>query len=161
MAIDTDAFRTALGCYPTGVAVVTARGPAGERVGMTANSFTSVSLDPPLVSFCLDRASVWFEVFRAAGHFAVNVLREGDEEISRRFALLEAASWDDLATTTWRTGCPILEDALAALECRVRDRHAAGDHVILVGEVLAFSAASDGAPLAFFRGGYRRLAELN
>jgi flavin reductase (DIM6/NTAB) family NADH-FMN oxidoreductase RutF len=159
MAIDPDAFRKAMGCYPTGVAVVTALGPAREWVGMTANSFTSVSLEPPLVSFCLDRASVWFEAFQAAGHFAVNVLHESDEELSRRFAWLEGTSWDDLAATTWRTGCPILEDALAAFECRVRDRHAAGDHVILVGEVLALSAARDGAPLTYFRGGYRRLAD--
>ena len=159
MAIDSDAFRKALGCYPTGVAVVTALGPAGERVGMTANSFTSVSLAPPLVSFCLDRASVWFAAFQAAGHFAVNVLREGDEEVSRRFALLEGTGWNDLAVTVWRTGCPILEDALAAFDCRVRDRHAAGDHVILVGEVLALNVAQNGAPLAYFRGGYRRLAD--
>ena len=159
MTIDTDSFRKALGCYPTGVAVVTALGPAGERVGMTANSFTSVSLKPPLVSFCLDRASVWFEPLHAAGHFAVNVLREGDEEISQRFARPRSAQWDDLAWTTWQSGCPILETALAAFECRVQGRHEAGDHVILVGEVLAMSAARDGAPLAYFRGGYRRLAE--
>ncbi len=159
MTIEPAAFRKALGCYPTGVAVVTALDPAGERIGMTANSFTSVSLVPPLVSFCLDRASVWFEALQSAGHFAVNVLREGDEEISQRFARPSSARWGDLAWTAWQSGCPILEAALAAFECRVHDRHAAGDHVIFVGEVLAMSAAQDGAPLAYYRGGYRKLAE--
>jgi flavin reductase (DIM6/NTAB) family NADH-FMN oxidoreductase RutF len=159
MSFGSDEFRRALGCYPTGVAVVTARGTEGERLAVTVNSFTSVSLEPPLVAFCLDRASVWFQAFRAVRHFAVNVLREDQAGLADDFARIEGGSWRGIATDTWETGSPILTDALAAFECRLRDRHAAGDHVILVGEVLNLSAAQDGAPLAFFRGGYRGLAD--
>ena len=158
MSFDTDDFRRALGCYPTGVAVVTALGPDGARLAVTVSSFTSVSLAPPLVSFCLDRASVWFEAFQAAGHFAVNVLREDQAHLSDDFARIEGGSWQGLDTVTWQTGCPILKDALAAFECRVHARHGAGDHVILVGEVLGIASDGDGAPLAFFRGRYRRMA---
>ncbi|MDH3594337.1 MAG: flavin reductase family protein [Rhodospirillales bacterium] len=158
MSFESGEFRQALGCYPTGVAVVTALGPDGARLAMTASSFTSVSLDPPLVSFCLDRASVWFQAFQAAGHFAVNVLREDQAHLSDDFARIEGGCWQGLDTVTWRTGCPILKHALAAFECRVHARHPAGDHVILVGEVLGIASDGGGAPLAFFRGGYRRLA---
>lgn len=157
MSFDSHEFRRALGCYPTGVAVVTALEPDGAPIAMTANSFTSVSLEPPMVSFCLDRASVWYDAFQAAGHFAVNVLREDQAQLADDFARIEGGSWQGLDTVTWRTGCPILKDALAAFECRVHARHDAGDHVILVGEVLGM-ACGDGAPLAFFRGRYRRLA---
>ena len=158
MSFESGEFRQALGCYPTGVAVVTALGADGARLAMTASSFTSVSLDPPLVSFCLDRASVWFQAFQAVGHFAVNVLREGQAQLSDDFARIEGGSWQGLDTVTWRTGCPILKDALAAFECRIHARHEAGDHLILVGEVLGIASDGEGAPLAFFRGGYRRLA---
>jgi flavin reductase (DIM6/NTAB) family NADH-FMN oxidoreductase RutF len=158
MSFDSEEFRQALGCYPTGVAVVTARGAAGERLAVTVNSFTSVSLEPPLVAFCLDRGSVWFQAFQAARHFAVNVLREGQAALADDFARIEGGSWRDLDTESWQTGCPILKDALAVFECRVQARHPAGDHVILVGEVLGIAVDSRGAPLTYFRGRYRRLA---
>lgn len=157
MTIDSNAFRRALGCYPTGVAVVTTLGPDGARLAMTANSFTSVSLEPPLVSFCLDRASVWFEAFQAATHFAVNVLREGQQELSERFATPLAEKWDGIAFEIWDFGCPILTDALANFECRTRYTYDGGDHVIFVGEIERMRADLDGQPLLFYAGRYQSL----
>ena len=101
MSFDSEEFRQALGCYPTGVAVVTARGAAGERLAVTVNSFTSVSLEPPLVAFCLDRGSVWFQAFQAARHFAVNVLREGQAALADDFTWYSGILRRELSKPYW------------------------------------------------------------
>jgi len=151
-------FRAVLGRYATGVTVVTTRTATGEPVGLTVNSFTSVSLDPPLVLFCLDRGAGSLPAFETSGAFAVNILAAGQETLSNRFADPDAARFGADATAAWSTGAPILADALAALDCALHARHDGGDHIILVGRVLQLAVLSDGDPLVYWRGAYRRLA---
>ena len=159
MALDTRAFRDALGCFGTGVTVVTTIGRGDEPVGVTASSFNAVSLDPPLVLFSLDRGANSLAAFLAGTHFAVNVLGEGQAHLSRRFAMAASDKWNGIAYETWETGCPILADALANFECRVRHAYDGGDHVIFVGEVTRMRSDPDGRPLLFFRGRYCGLDE--
>ncbi len=155
-AVDAAAFRDCMGRFATGVAVVTTRTPGGERLGMTVNSIASVSLDPPMVLFCLDRGALSLDGFLAAGCFAVNVLRDDQAALSRRFAARLGDKWTGVATATGRTGCPLLEGALARIECRTAATHEGGDHVVFLGEVVATDVAAEGAPLLFYRGGYGR-----
>ena len=150
-------LRNALGCFATGVTVVTGVAPGGELLGFTANSFNSVSLDPPLVLFSLDRSAYSLPSFEETDCFAVNVLHRGQEHLSVRFATTDPDKWQGVAYTTWSTGCPILEDTLASFECRTRATYDGGDHVIFVGEVTHLEARREGHPLIFFRGRYRDL----
>ena len=155
-AIDPRKFRSALGSFATSVTVITTRGANGELIGNTASSFNSVSLDPPLVLWSLSRTAYSFKSYLAADHFAVNVLREGQEEFSLRFAKALGDKWQDLDYETWETGCPILPNALAIFECKSSYTYQGGDHVIFVGEVINFDHDPDGKPLVFWRGGYHK-----
>ena len=157
MAIDTNEFRDALGCFATGITIVTAVGPAGELLGITANSFGSVSLEPPLVLFSLHRRAYSLAGFEASEHFAVNVLGEAHQELSTTFATALIDKWTGVEYQIWDTGCPIFPDSLATFECTTRFRYEGGDHVIFVGEVTRMEIAAGGDPLLYFRGGYRRL----
>jgi 3-hydroxy-9,10-secoandrosta-1,3,5(10)-triene-9,17-dione monooxygenase reductase component len=150
--IEPGRFRQVLGHLPTGVTVVTAFSPAGA-IGMAANSVTSVSLEPPLVLFCPAKISTTWPDIRAAGEFCVNVMAGHHEEISRRFAIVGADRFDGVGWTPGLCG-PALDDAAAWIECRIRDEHDAGDHTIVVADVLALEAAEDPTPLVFFRGQY-------
>ena len=157
LAADTDEFRRALGQFATGITIVTALAD-GEPVGLAANSFTSVSLDPPLVLFCVARTSSTWPRIQAAGRFAVNILGEHQEEISRRFATPGA---DRFGGTGWHVGfggSPVLHDTLAYLDCEVAAEHDGGDHVIVVGRVLDLGITHDAGPLLYFRGRYGRMA---
>ena len=148
-------LRDAFGCFGTGVTIVTARDAAGIPVGLTANSFTSVSLDPPLLLFCLDRRSRRSAVFERAEAFAVNVLHAGQEALSTRFARGEAGGGlTGLTLEDW-DGAPVLTDAMANFGCVRHAAHDGGDHLILVGRVrrLAFDPSQD--PLLYFQGRYR------
>lgn len=158
MTIDSFAFRSVLGRFATGVAVVTTRAPDGSWAGLTVNSLTSVSLDPPLVLFCLDRSAGSGPTFAAADCFAVNILGAGQDPISARFADPFAERFSLERTVEWETGAPVLAEALAALDCRMHARHDGGDHVILVGRVVRAEVLDDAAPLIYWRGGYRALA---
>lgn len=158
MPFDAADFRAVLGRYATGVTVVTTHPDGGPAAGLTVNSFTSVSLDPPLVLFCLDRDAGSVGAFTKAPGFAVNILCTGQEEVSARFADPDADRFVRERTTVWMTGAPILTDALAALDCSRHAVHDGGDHVILVGKVLKLEVLADGDPLVYWRGGYRRLA---
>lgn len=158
MSIDPSAFRAVLGRYATGVTVVTTRDADGLPVGLTVNSFTSVSLDPPLVLFCLDRAAGSFSAFEAADGFAVNILSADQAAISGRFADPDARRFSEEPVETWDSGSPILSDALAALDCAVHARHDGGDHVILIGRVLDLQLRTHEEPLVYWCGTYRRLA---
>ncbi|MBP2229255.1 flavin reductase (DIM6/NTAB) family NADH-FMN oxidoreductase RutF [Azospirillum agricola] len=157
--IDSRAFRSALGCFATGIAVITALEPDGQPVGVTVNSFSSVSLDPPLVQFCLGRASASFAAFTTAPSFAVNILADHQEALSARFSRRDLQErWSEVAVETWDTGVPILSDCLATLECDRAHLFDGGDHVIIVGRVRRLRSREDGNPLLYFRGRYAGVA---
>jgi flavin reductase (DIM6/NTAB) family NADH-FMN oxidoreductase RutF len=158
MSFDTRAFRQALGAFPTGVAVVTAAPAGSHPMGITVNSFTSVSLDPPLVLFCLDRKSDRFSAFTEAPHHTISVLGTAHETISSRLAKQGAHSLEGVGLIATELGPPALADALAIFECERHALHDAGDHAILVGRVLRFARREAGAPLVFFQGKYGALA---
>ncbi len=158
MSFDPQEFRRALGCFPTGVTIVTAVGRKGETIGITASSFSSVSLDPPLVLFSLNKGAYSLAAFLSTQHFAVNVLRQGQEWLSNQFAKALTKKWEGVDYITWESGCPILSEALASFECKIRHTYHGGDHVILVGEVLKIFAEPEGDPLLICRSQYRQLA---
>ena len=154
---DARTLRDALGCFATGVTVVTAFDTGGEPVGLTANSFTSVSLDPPLLLVCIARTSSSLKALKSAGHFAVNVMHIGQQPASSLFAV---PGEDRFRQTPWQRGrhdAPVLSNALANFECRRHQMHDGGDHIILVGEVLRATFDPRRDPLLYFRGKYRRL----
>ena len=161
MSFDPRSFRQALGCFATGITVVTSVGLDGEYLGFTANSFNSVSLDPPLVLFSLDRGAYSLKAFEAAGVFAINILREDQEAVSIAFARALSSKWEGVRTEIWQTGSPILVDALASFDCETTSMHDGGDHVIFVGRVLRLRAGVDGRPLLYFRGAYRQINEVS
>jgi flavin reductase (DIM6/NTAB) family NADH-FMN oxidoreductase RutF/pimeloyl-ACP methyl ester carboxylesterase len=154
---DPRVLRDALGCFATGVTVVTVMGPGDRPLGLTANSFTSVSLDPPLILFCLAKSSGSLGAFEAADAFAVNILQIGQQAASSRFARRDGERFDGCDWEQWSTGSPILKDSLGSFDCLKHSWHDAGDHVVIIGAVqqAQFSAQRD--PLLFFRGRYRRL----
>ena len=154
---DPRTLRDALGCFATGVTVVTTLAPDGSPVGLTANSFTSVSLDPPLLLVCLANSAGSLPAFLSAEHFAVNVLHIGQQPISGRFASKVEDRFAQTDTNVWDSGVPIVRHALAAFECTREAVHDAGDHKILVGRVLRVQFEPRRDPLLFFRGRYRRL----
>jgi 3-hydroxy-9,10-secoandrosta-1,3,5(10)-triene-9,17-dione monooxygenase reductase component len=155
LAPDAASLRTVLGHFATGVAIVTAI-DGDEPVGMACNSFTSVSLEPQLVLFCAAKSSTTWPRIQAARKWAANILDEDGEEVCRLFAQKGADRFAHLEYTTGRTGAPILEDALAFVDCETLDEHDAGDHVIVVGRVLELGYSSESKPLLFYRGGYGR-----
>jgi flavin reductase (DIM6/NTAB) family NADH-FMN oxidoreductase RutF len=155
-------FRAATGCFATGVTVITTR--IGEHgYGMTANSFTSVSLDPPLVLICVIAGTEGSDAIESHGHFAVNVLTADQEPISRFFSSKDRPrgpdSFRDISHWVDVTGCPIIDGVAGHLDCTLVARHEAGDHVIYIGEVQALDMAPDKPPLLFHGGGYRLLQE--
>jgi flavin reductase (DIM6/NTAB) family NADH-FMN oxidoreductase RutF len=149
-------FREVLSHLPTGVTVVAAHGPEGP-VGMAANSVTSVSLAPPLILVCAAKSSTTWPSIRASGRFCVNVMSAEHEAVCRRFA---AKGAERFAGLDWheRPAGPGLEDAVAWIECSLREEHDAGDHMIAVADVLALDARDDREPLVFFRGRYGSVA---
>lgn len=154
-AIDPLAFRRVLGHFPTGVTVVAAA-PDGRPAGMTVGSFFSISLDPPLVGFCVDRGSSSWPDIEPAGAFAVSVLGAGQSDVSNHFARTAGDRFDGVAWRAGITGSPILEDALAHIECATEQVVDAGDHWIVIGRVVDLDVGRDGTPLLFFKGGYGR-----
>ncbi|HEV7370956.1 flavin reductase family protein [Arenibaculum sp.] len=157
MTIDPREFRAALGCFATGIAVATARPAQGAPVGITINSFASVSLDPPLVLWSIARTATRFAAFRDAGHFAVNVLREEQRELSVRFSGPADDCWDGIAVERWTTGAPVIAGSLAVIECATESVYEGGDHLILVGRVLRLASDRGGRPLVYFAGRYAGL----
>lgn len=157
MPLDQREFRNCLGCFATGITVITAMGPRGELIGNTASSFNAVSLDPPLILWSLGRHAHSLKGYLSTDHFAVNVLREGQEELSGRFAKALGNKWEGIDYETWDTGCPILPNALAVFECKIAHTYVGGDHVIFVGEVINADFDPQGRPLLFYRGAYERL----
>lgn len=156
--IDPRVFRTVMGCFATGIAVATTRGKNSQPRGITINSLTSVSLDPPLVLFCLSKTAHVRPAFRSAPYFAFNILAEGQESLSRHFAGPQAHVWDDVAFHDSAQTCPILDGNLGWLACKRHKIHDGGDHDIIVGEVVELHHHRDADPLLYFRGKYRRLS---
>jgi 4-hydroxyphenylacetate 3-hydroxylase, reductase component len=158
MSFDTKAFRQALGCFPTGVAVVTAKLAGNHPMGITVNSFTSVSLDPPLVLWCIDRRSDRFDTFTNAPGYVISVLGTAHEPVSVRLAKSGSHSLEGVELLETELGAPALADALAIFECERQAVYEGGDHSILLGRVLRFARREAGAPLVFYKGRYGALA---
>ncbi|HEY8449239.1 MAG TPA: flavin reductase family protein [Bacillota bacterium] len=151
MTIDPKTFRQVLGHFATGITVVTTRDAGGEPRGLTVNAFTSVSLDPPLVLFSLDRNSTTAPAFEVADAFAINILRADQRPVAERFA---QTGGDKFTVGQWRsgkTGVPVLADALACIECTKWQVYDGGDHLLYLGRVEELWAGP-GDPLLFFRG---------
>lgn len=156
--IDPNTLRRALGDFATGVCVVTAAPDGGPALGMTVNSFSSVSLDPPLVLFCVANSANGLEGWRRASHYAINVLAENQSAISNRFARPNADKWEGLAPEAGATGAPLISGAIAHFECAAEHQYPGGDHTIFVGRVVAFDRPRPNAePLVFHQGRYREL----
>jgi flavin reductase (DIM6/NTAB) family NADH-FMN oxidoreductase RutF len=156
---DTRLLRNAFGRFATGVAVATAIDPDGQPIGLTINSFSAVSLNPPLVLWCLDNTSHNLEAFRRASHHAISILAAGQAEVSTRFA-----TWpvDRFVGLPWRPGAggaPLLDGCCASFEVANEAAHLAGDHTIFVGRVERFNETAGLAPLIFHSGQYRKLSE--
>lgn len=151
-AIDPAHFRRVLAHLPTGVTVITAHGSDGP-VGMAANSVTSVSLDPPLILFCPAKSSETWPAIRCAGAFCINVMAGHHEPLTRQFAAKDVDRFSGVYCEHRPTG-PSLTDAVAWIECQLEDEHDAGDHTIVVAQVVAVNAEADAEPLVFFRGCY-------
>jgi len=157
MAVSKTEFRAALGHFASGVNVVTTKTDAGKPAGITVTAFSSLSLEPPLVLVCIDKRARLHDQLALGHFFAVNMLAENQEEISRRFASSGHDQFAGLGYTHGVSGCPLVNDTIASIECKIVERFASGDHTIIVGEVESTSIR-EGKPLMYFRGGYNRLA---
>ena len=151
-------LRNLFGCFATGITVVTMRTPQGDVAGITINSFTSVSLDPPLVLFCLAKTARLAPLLRKSRHFAVNILGAEQEAVSRHFASKEQNPLPATAFGKDVLGCPVLKGSLGWMVCKVKRIDPGGDHWIIVGEIKAMQQArGQQKPLLYFRSGYERL----
>jgi flavin reductase (DIM6/NTAB) family NADH-FMN oxidoreductase RutF len=157
-SVDAKAFRTALGQFATGVAIITAQGSDGQAIGLTMSSFNSVSMDPPLVLFSIDRKAFSLQAMIDAQGFAVNILGREQENLSNKFARALSEKWTAVEHTLGHTAAPLIAGALAHFECVPYAHYDGGDHVIFVGRVVRFSSYPQSEPLIFFRGAYRSLA---
>jgi len=155
--VSSEEFRRACGRFATGVTVASVIDAQGAAHGLTVSSFTPVSLDPPLVAICLGRAVTTIDAFRQASHFGINILREEHRDLSQRFATRGHDRFNGVAWQRGATGVPLLDCALASLECEAYHRFTAGDHDILVGQVVG-TRVEEGTPLVHFASRYRRLA---
>jgi flavin reductase (DIM6/NTAB) family NADH-FMN oxidoreductase RutF/pimeloyl-ACP methyl ester carboxylesterase len=154
---DSRTLRDAMGCFATGITVVTTLDEAKTPIGLTVNSFSSVSLDPPLVSVCLDNHAGSLDVFRAAQSFAINVLHTGQQSISNLFASKGVDRFAGVDWSAWERNVPIIEGSLASFECIKKDMIIQGDHSIFIGEVVRAKFEPHRDPLLYFGGKYRRL----
>lgn len=161
MTFDGQKFRQVLGHFPTGVAVVTGLDADGKPAGMAVGSFSSVSLDPPLVAFMPDKSSTSWPRFRDTGSFCVNILGAEQESVCRTFA---SRGGDKFAELAWRpagSGAPVLDGVLAWIDCDTEIVHEAGDHFIVIGRVRDLDIGTPALPLVFFQGGYGRFSSLS
>lgn len=151
-------FRRVVGSFATGVTIITTTAPNGEPIGLTANSFNSVSLDPPLVLFSLARKLYSHSAFEASRHFSISVLHEGQLELAKQFAVAFGEKWKDVEFEMGDFGCRLISQAAATLECEKYASYDGGDHIIYVGRVLKIKADSARAPLVFWRGKFAKVA---
>ena len=158
MAVSNADFRKVLGHFATGITVVTATLPDGKRFGFTVNAFSSVSLNPPLVLVCVVNGGEAEASMKAATHFAVNILADDQENHSRQFSSRVPDRYEGVQCRASASGAPLLEGCIGYLECRKSAEHPAGDHTIVIGEVLTAEARDEGLPLLYFRSGYRKVS---
>ncbi len=161
MAIDPKHFRRVLGHFPTGVAVISGLDPEGKPAGMAIGSFSSVSLDPPLVAFLPDKSSTSWPKIAPSGKFCVNILGAEQEDVCRTFAVKGGDKFAELKWSPAGTGSPRLDGVLAWIDCDVEVIHDAGDHLIVIGRVRELDVANPSLPLVFFQGGYGRFTALS
>lgn len=157
MTIDTRELRNALGRFATGVCVITVVDEQGAPLGLTANSFASVSLDPPLVLWSLQNGSEVYDSYARPRHFAINVLAEDQVDLSNQYARKGQHLLDPEHFRYGRHGTPLLRDALVSFECELHATHEGGDHLIIVGRVRDMLTRPTGQPLLFYCGAYREL----
>ena len=157
MAIDGRELRNAMGLFATGVTVITTKDATGKPFGLTANAFSSLSLDPPMLLICVDKGVDCYNCFEESKVFAVNFLSAAQEELSTRFATKGIEKFAGLSYSLGELGVALLEGALAHFECTVAHAHEGGDHTIYVGEIQHLVTAP-GDPLLFYQGKYRSLA---
>lgn len=155
--VDESEFRFVLSQFATGITVVTARDEEQRPRAITVNAFASVSLDPPLILYCLGKSAFNFDVFANAKAFAVNILSADERALSERFAREADDDISDLRVTELVTGSPVLVECLAALDCETEAIHKAGDHLIVIGRVKALDLPREAEPLIYFGRRYRRL----
>jgi flavin reductase (DIM6/NTAB) family NADH-FMN oxidoreductase RutF len=155
-------FRDALGLFPTGVAIVTTADGEGQPAGITVNSFTSVSLDPPLILVSIARTSRSFDLFNTVDHFAVNLLREEQRHVSSAFASATADRFGTVKHSPGHGNAPLIDAHLVAFECETYARYDGGDHVLLLGKVVKINHDPNlpPKPLLYYRGQYRELSDL-
>ncbi len=153
MAVDDRSFRKALSCFASGVTVVTTLDAESKPVGVTVSAFTSLSLTPPMVLFCLGKSMARADAF-ASGQVSISVLAEGQQDLSIRFAARGTDKFADLETDTAPGGVPAPKDVLARLDCTVHEVVEGGDHLIVICEVVDLHAQTGGQPLIYFRGQY-------
>ena len=157
MTIDLDTFRSVLGRFASGVTVITVLDAGGRDMGMTVSAFASVSLEPPLVSVCIDHAASMYAALRDAKRFGVNILSSEQEALSRRFSGVESAHrFDGIGYERGESGVVLLDDVVAHMECERVAQHDAGDHTLFIGQVER-AIVHDARPLLYYRGGYARL----
>ncbi len=157
MAIDGRELRNAMGLFATGVTVITTKDATGKPFGLTANAFSSLSLDPPMLLICVDKGVDCYPCFEESKVFAVNFLSTAQEELSTRFATKGIEKFAGLSYSLGELGVALLEGALAHFECTVAHAYEGGDHTIYVGEIQQLVTAP-GDPLLFYQGKYRSLA---
>ena len=150
-------FRNALGMFATGITVVTTRTPAGEPIGLTVNSFNSVSLDPPLIVWSLANELPGRPLFEGCEYYAINVLAEDQADLSQRFASRLGEKFAGLEFDSGVGGVPLLAGCCVRFQCRNTVRHAGGDHVVFISEVVDFDRGEERLPLLYFGGAYRQL----
>ena len=158
MNIDSRELRNALGRFATGVCIISTVTPDGEPLGLTANSFSSVSLEPPLVLWSLQNNSEVFDVFSTPRYFAINVLAKEHQSHSGRYAKKGDHRLDPGHFNPGKFGAPLISDALVSFECELHATHEGGDHLIIVGRVRNVQTREEGEPLLFYSGNYHHLA---
>lgn len=150
-------FRRVVGSFATGVTIITTTTEDGEPIGLTANSFSSVSLDPPLVLFSMARKLHSHKAFESSKHFSISVLHEGQLPLAKQFAVALGEKWKDVEFEMGAFGCRLIAQAAATLECEKYASYDGGDHVIYVGRVLKIEANNEKNPLLFWRGKFGKI----
>jgi flavin reductase (DIM6/NTAB) family NADH-FMN oxidoreductase RutF len=160
LTFDVQAYRQVMGSFPTGVSIITTRDGAGEPVGITCNSFSSVSLDPPLVLWCMRKASKSIDIFKATKSFAISVLAQDQDHLSQRFATSSIEKkFESIGWMSGYSDLPLIDDCVARFQCSVYQTHDAGDHIIFVGKVEQFEMVSEEDSLVYYKGAYMSLVK--